>query len=75
MRIGHGGRVEVPTLIVWGEGDTALGPETLDGTDRYVTDLTVRRLPNVSHWVQQEAPEAVNAILTEWLGSSTPAAC
>jgi len=61
------GRVEIPTLQIWGEADTALGLETLDGTDRYVPNLTQRRLPAVSHWVQQEAPEAVNAILSEWL--------
>lgn len=61
------GTVDVPTLIVWGEEDSALGLETLDGTERYVRDLTIRRLPGVSHWVQQEAPEAVNAILEEWL--------
>ncbi len=67
MQVRNGGRVDVPTLVVWGEGDTALGLETLDGTDRFVADLTIRRLPGVSHWVQQEAPEAVNAILTEWL--------
>ena len=67
MAIGNGGKVDVPTLIVWGEEDTALGLETLDGTERYVRDLTIRRLPGVSHWVQQEAPEAVNAIVREWL--------
>lgn len=67
MKLSNGGRVEVPTLIVWGEADSALGLETLDGTERYVPDLTIRRLPGVSHWVQQEAPEAVNAILSEWL--------
>ena len=61
------GKVDVPTLIVWGEEDKALGLETLDGTDRYVRDLTIRRLPGVSHWVQQEAPEAVNATLKHWL--------
>ncbi len=61
------GRVDVPVLQVWGEADTALGLETLDGTDRYVPDLTRHRLPGVSHWVQQEAPEAVNAILLSWL--------
>lgn len=66
MRIGDG-KVDVPTLIVWGEEDTALGLETLDGTERYVSDLTIRRLPGVSHWVQQEAPERVNAIVAEWL--------
>ena len=61
------GHVGVPTLQIWGEEDTALGLETLNGTDRHVPDLTQRRLPGVSHWVQQEAPEAVNAILAEWL--------
>jgi len=66
MAIGDG-RVEIPTLQIWGEADTALGLETLDGTDHFVSDLTQRRLPGVSHWVQQEAPEAVNAILAEWL--------
>jgi pimeloyl-ACP methyl ester carboxylesterase len=43
--------------------------ELLDGTEAYVGDLTIRRLPNVSHWVQQEAPEAVNVILSEWLAA------
>jgi epoxide hydrolase 4 len=59
--------VDVPTLVVWGEEDAALGVELLDGTDRFVPDLTIRRLPGVSHWVQQEAPEKVNTILEEWL--------
>jgi len=67
MKLRNGGRVEVPTLIVWGEQDSALGLETLDGTERFVSDLTIRQLPGVSHWVQQEAPEAVNAILADWL--------
>jgi len=57
----------VPTLIVWGEEDAALGVELLDGTDAYVRDLTINRLPGVSHWVQQEAPDQVNAILEGWL--------
>jgi pimeloyl-ACP methyl ester carboxylesterase len=67
MALSNGGRVEVPTLLVWGEEDSALGLETLNGTERFVPDLTIRRLPGVSHWVQQEAPEAVNAILADWL--------
>ncbi len=61
-------KIEIPTLIVWGEADAALGVETLEGTEAYVTDLQIKRLPGVSHWVQQEAPEAVNAILADWIG-------
>jgi hypothetical protein len=32
-----------------------------------VRDLTLRYLPRVSHWVQQEAPEKVNAMIEAWL--------
>lgn len=59
--------IEVPTLVVWGEEDGALGKELSFGTDRYVKDLTLRYLPRVSHWVQQEAPERVNEIWGAWL--------
>jgi pimeloyl-ACP methyl ester carboxylesterase len=67
--------LDVPTLMVWGEHDTALGVELTLGTDTLVADLTVRYLPEVSHWVQQEAPERVNAILEAWLtGAEVPEA-
>ena len=59
--------VEVPTLIVWGKEDTALEASLVPGTERFVPDLTVRYLPGVSHWVQQEAPETVNLMLEAWL--------
>lgn len=61
------GTVDVPTLMIWGENDTALGKETTLGTEDYVKDLTLRYLPGVSHWVQQEAPEKVNAMIQAWL--------
>jgi epoxide hydrolase 4 len=60
--------IEVPTLMIWGEEDTALGVELTDGYQGLVTDFTLHRLPGVSHWVQQEAPDKVNAILGGWLG-------
>ncbi|MDP6580440.1 MAG: alpha/beta hydrolase [Vicinamibacterales bacterium] len=60
-------QIEVPTLLIWGEADTALGKELTYGTDRLVTDLSVRYLPDVSHWVQQEAPELVNEAIKDWL--------
>ncbi len=59
--------IEVPTLMVWGEEDSALGLECTEGYEPYVRDFELKRLPGVSHWVQQEAPEAVNTILRDWL--------
>ena len=59
--------IETPTLMVWGEADTALGLELTEGYAPYVADFTLERLPGVSHWVQQEAPDRVNDALTRWL--------
>ena len=59
--------IETPTLMVWGEEDAALGIETTRGTDDYVANLTLRYLPRVSHWVQQEQPEVVNAMMRAFL--------
>ena len=61
--------IDTPTLMVWGEEDAALGLELTEGYEGLVTDLTLNRLPGVSHWVQQEAPEAVNERLEAWLKS------
>jgi len=60
-------RIDTPTLMIWGEVDSALGKELTYGTEEYVSNLTLRYLPNVSHWVQQEAPDTVNAMIEAWL--------
>ncbi len=60
-------KLETPTLMIWGEEDTALGQELTTGTDELVSDFTFRSLPGVSHWVQQEDPETVNAMIEAWL--------
>ncbi len=60
-------KIRVPTLLLWGEEDRALGKELTVGTERFVTDLTVAFLPRTSHWAQQDSPELVNAELEAWL--------
>lgn len=68
-------RIEVPTLMIWGEQDAFLRKEGTIGTEAFVRDLTVRYLPDAAHWVQQEDPARVNAILEHWLtGASVPQA-
>lgn len=57
--------VRAPTLVVWGMRDRHLGPELLEGLDRYVPDLRVERLPNASHWVPADEPERLSALLVE----------
>ncbi len=59
--------ITIPTLMIWGEEDSALNIKCTEGTEQWVENFTLHRLPGVSHWVQQEAPEKVNAILQDWL--------
>ncbi len=59
--------VRVPTLVIWGERDTALLPGNLDGLDAFVPDLTIRRVPDGSHWVIHEHPALVNGYIREFI--------
>ncbi len=61
------GVLNVPTLMIWGEKDTALGKELTYGTEQYVRDFQIRYIPNCSHWVQQEQPELVNQYICEFI--------
>ena len=61
------GMVQADTLVIWGENDLALDIHLLDGMERWVPRLTLHRLTGISHWVQQDAPERVNALLANWL--------
>jgi pimeloyl-ACP methyl ester carboxylesterase len=60
-------RIAAPTLVIWGEDDPALDLALLSGLDGVVDDLQVVRLPGVGHWVQNEAPERVTALLLSHL--------
>jgi pimeloyl-ACP methyl ester carboxylesterase len=59
--------VNVPTLVIWGEKDTALLTGNLDGLEAFVPDLTVRRIPEGSHWVVHEKPAEVNRLIRDFL--------
>jgi pimeloyl-ACP methyl ester carboxylesterase len=51
--------VRVPTLVIWGEQDPHLMTSNLDGLETYVPDLTVKRIPDGTHWVIHEQPKVV----------------
>ena len=59
--------LEVPTLMLWGEDDAALGKELTYGTERLVRDLRIEYIPDCSHWIQQDRPEQVNELMREFL--------
>ena len=62
--------IAVPTLMLWGEKDVALGKDLTRGTEEYAPDLTLRFLPECGHWTQQDRPEDVNRHIREFLTKS-----
>ncbi|BAZ52073.1 alpha/beta hydrolase fold protein [Nostoc sp. NIES-4103] len=61
------GILHVPTLMIWGENDAALGKELTYDTGAYVKDLQIKYIPHCGHCVQQEQPELVNQYIKEYL--------
>jgi pimeloyl-ACP methyl ester carboxylesterase len=59
--------VNVPTLVIWGEKDTALLTGNLNGLEQFVPKLTVRRIPEGTHWVVREKAPEVNRLIREFL--------
>ena len=59
--------VNVPTLVVWGLGDTALPAALLDGLDDWVPDLRIERVSGATHWIVHEQPQQVAALIGDFL--------
>ena len=59
--------VKVPTLVIWGEEDRALLTGNLNGLEDYTEDLTVKRIPDGTHWVIHEQPELVNSLIRDFI--------
>ena len=59
--------IDTPALIIWGEGDVALDRSCIEGVEAYVPNVTIRYLPGVSHWVQEEVPDTVNRLIEAFL--------
>jgi epoxide hydrolase 4 len=63
----NGEAIQVPTLVIWGEQDQYLLTGQLDGLDGVVANLTVKRVPDASHWIIHEQPELVNRTIREFI--------
>ena len=62
------GPVTSPTLHVWSDGDLALGPTAAHATGDHVAGpYRFEVLHGVSHWVPEQAPDRLAALLLEHL--------
>jgi pimeloyl-ACP methyl ester carboxylesterase len=60
--------VDIPTLVIWGEKDPAMVPQNLDGLAEFVPQLTIKRLPEASHWLVHRQSAEVNAYIRAFVG-------
>ncbi|HEY7204746.1 MAG TPA: alpha/beta hydrolase [Methylomirabilota bacterium] len=62
------GAVTVPTLYIWGDRDATVGPTAARLTADFVTGpFRFETLPGIGHFVTDEAPAAVTALLLSHL--------
>ena len=62
-------KIEVPTMLVWGEKDPVFKVEMTENFSEWVPDLRLERIPEAGHFVQTDAAEKVNALLLSFLPS------
>jgi pimeloyl-ACP methyl ester carboxylesterase len=62
-------RIQPPVTIIWGKQDQVMLPELAQASVELCDNGTLHYIDEASHWVQHEAPEAVNALLIDWFQS------
>jgi len=64
-------RIDLPTLILWGEREPVFLPSTLEDMGEWVTDVRVERIARAGHFAQRDQPEEVTRLLIDF--AATPA--
>ncbi len=72
--IGYGGPgarhlIDVPTTLVWSDGDVAVSRAAVDRCAEFVrSDYRLRILPGVDHWIPERAPEQLAEAIIDRTG-------
>ena len=65
--------VSTPTMYIWSSGDSVVSRAGADHTRRYVTGpYDFRIMENVSHWIPEEAPQALADLIASHARLHTP---
>jgi epoxide hydrolase 4 len=60
-------KIQVPTLILWGDADPALDPRLLDDLPERIENVAVQHVEGAGHFVQWDEPERVVDELVRFL--------
>ncbi len=59
--------IDKPTLMISAGDDWFFAAEATDGLEALLPQVEKHVIPDAGHWLQQEKPDEVNAILVPWL--------
>jgi pimeloyl-ACP methyl ester carboxylesterase len=62
-------RIRVPTLLIWGTRDTALGRELAQPSIDYCDEGRLEPIEEAGHWVLHEEPERTSRLICEFLAA------
>lgn len=60
-------RIQIPTLVLWGERDDAFVNDILNGLEEYVPDCQIHRFKKATHWLHHEQPALVNSYIADFI--------
>jgi len=61
------GKINIPTLILWGDRDVALDKRAADDSLKWCRRGRIVHFPEASHWIQHDEPEAVSRELLSFV--------
>jgi pimeloyl-ACP methyl ester carboxylesterase len=64
--------VSLPTLVIWALDDIALPSALIEGLDQYVSHLTLRTVPDATHWIVHEQAQLVAELIAHFLQPILP---
>jgi soluble epoxide hydrolase / lipid-phosphate phosphatase len=65
--LGHEFVIDKPALMISAADDWFFPRGATDGMEQLLPQLEKHVIPDAGHWLQQEKPDAVNALLVPWL--------
>ena len=60
-------KIEVPSMLIWGDSDTTFVEDFLLRTEEWAPRLSIVRIADVGHWTPIEAPQNANAAIESFL--------
>ena len=64
------GVVSAPVLLLWGCQDPILDEELADASQQYCPNIQVKKIPNATHWINQDIPDIVNKYMEVFLNDN-----